>query len=145
MSELRPEIIVGGNYKDERGQLDFFNDFDMSPVKRVYFTTNLETNTIRAWQGHIVESRWFVCVSGSFNVKLIEIDDWKNPSEDLKVYEYELSANKQEVLYIPNGFVNGFRALEANAKLMVMSDYRLNEVENDQRRFDQNKWTKWNN
>jgi dTDP-4-dehydrorhamnose 3,5-epimerase len=145
MSELRPEIIVGGNYKDERGQLDFFNDFDMSPVKRVYFTTNLETNTIRAWQGHIVESRWFVCVSGSFNVKLIEIDDWKNPSEDLKVYEYELSANKQEVLYIPNGFVNGFRALEANAKLMVMSDYRLNEVENDQRRFDQNKWTKWDN
>jgi dTDP-4-dehydrorhamnose 3,5-epimerase len=145
MSELRPEIIVGGNYKDERGQLEFFNDFDMSPVKRVYFTTNLDTNTIRAWQGHIVESRWFVCVSGSFNVKLIEIDDWKNPSEDLKVYEYELSVNKQEVLYIPNGFVNGFRALEANAKLMVMSDYRLNEVENDQRRFDQNKWTKWNN
>jgi dTDP-4-dehydrorhamnose 3,5-epimerase len=145
MSELRPEIIVGGNYKDERGQLEFFNDFDMSPVKRVYFTTNLETNTIRAWQGHIVESRWFVCVSGSFNVKLIEIDDWKNPSEDLKVYEYELSVNKQEVLYIPNGFVNGFRALEANAKLMVMSDYRLNEVENDQRRFDQNKWTKWDN
>ncbi|MDC3388473.1 WxcM-like domain-containing protein [Flavobacteriaceae bacterium] len=145
MSELRPEIIVGGNYKDERGQLEFFNDFDMSPVKRVYFTTNLDTNTIRAWQGHIVESRWFVCVSGSFNVKLIEIDDWKNPSEDLKVYEYELSANKQEVLYIPNGFVNGFRALEANAKLMVMSDYRLNVVENDQRRFDQNKWTKWNN
>ena len=43
-------------------------------------------------------------------------------------------------LYIPKGYVNGFRALEANAKLMIMSNYGFNEIENDQIRFDQNKW-----
>jgi dTDP-4-dehydrorhamnose 3,5-epimerase len=140
-----PNIISGGNYSDERGQLEFFNDFDMSPIKRVYYTTHFDTVTVRAWQGHKIESRWFICIKGSFAVKLVEIDDWVNPSDSLKVYEYELSADKQEVLYIPNGFANGFRALEVNAKLMIMSNYGFNEIDNDQIRFDQNKWTKWGN
>jgi dTDP-4-dehydrorhamnose 3,5-epimerase len=140
-----PKIIFGRNYNDERGLLEFYNEFDMSPIKRVYFTTHFDINVIRAWQGHIIESRWFVCVQGSFTVKLVAIDDWENPSDDLKVYEYELSAEKQEVLYIPNGFVNGFKALTANSKLMIMSNYRFNEIENDQIRFNQNKWIRWDN
>jgi len=145
MSKLVPKIISGGNYTDERGQLEFYNEFDMSPIKRVYFTTHFDTNVTRAWQGHTIESRWFNCVKGSFIVKLVEIDDWENPSDNLKVYEYELSADKQEILYIPNGFANGFKALEVNAKLMIMSNYGFNEIKNDQIRFDQNKWTKWEN
>jgi dTDP-4-dehydrorhamnose 3,5-epimerase len=140
-----PKIISGGNYSDERGQLEFFNDFDMSPIKRIYYTTHFDTETVRAWQGHKIESRWFICIKGSFTVKLVEIDDWVNPSDSLKVYEYELSADKQEVLCIPSGFANGFRALEVNAKLMIMSNYGFNEIDNDQKRFDQNKWTKWGN
>jgi dTDP-4-dehydrorhamnose 3,5-epimerase len=145
MNNAQPKIITGGNYADERGQLEFFNEFHMSPIKRVYFTTHFDTDVVRAWQGHTIESRWFLCVKGSFTVKLVAIDDWENPSDDLKVYEYELSADKQEILYIPNGFVNGFKALEANAKLMIMSNYGFNEMENDQVRFDQNKWAKWDN
>jgi dTDP-4-dehydrorhamnose 3,5-epimerase len=143
MSKLLPKIISGGMHKDERGQLEFFNEFDMLPIKRVYFTTHFDTEVIRAWQGHTIESRWFRCIQGSFMVKLVEIDDWRNPSDNLKVYKYELSADKQEILYIPNGFANGFKALEVNAKLMIMSNYRFNEIGNDQIRFDQNKWTKW--
>lgn len=145
MSEVIPKIISGGNYSDERGQLEFFNEFDVSPVKRIYFTTHFNTNTIRAWQAHKIESRWFLCVKGSFKVKLVDIDNWENPSNNLKVYEYKLSASKQEILYIPNGFANGFKALEINSKLMVMSNYSFNEIENDQVRFNQNKWTKWDN
>lgn len=138
-----PKVTVGGNHTDERGQIEFFNKFDMSVIKRVYFTTHFDTEVIRAWQGHTIESRWFCCVHGSFIIKLVEIDSWENPSEDLKVLEYELTAHKQEILYIPNGFVNGFKALSADSKLMIMSNYGLNEIENDQLRFDQNKWTKW--
>ncbi|AXT18579.1 hypothetical protein D7030_06955 [Flavobacteriaceae bacterium AU392] len=143
--ENQPELIVGGNYVDERGRLDFINDLDMSLIKRVYFTTHFDTNVVRAWQGHKIESRWFICVKGNFTVKLIAIDDWENPSKDLKTSNYILSANKPAVLYIPSGYVNGFKALEQNSKLMIMSDYGLNEIENDQVRFDQNKWTKWDN
>lgn len=141
----QPKFITGGNYIDERGQLDFINDFDMSLIKRVYFTTHFDTDTIRAWQGHKIESRWFICVKGSFRVKLVAIDDWDNPSENLKTHQYILSANEPAALYIPYGYVNGFKALEENAKLMIMSDYGFNEIENDQVRFDQNKWATWHN
>ena len=145
MNKTRPHIIKGRNYTDERGELEFFNEFDMSPIKRVYFTTHFDIEVIRAWQGHTIESRWFRCVNGGFNVKLVEIDNWENPSDDLKVFKYELTAEKQEILYIPNGYVNGFKALKADSKLMIMSNYGFNEIENDQIRFDQNKWTEWDN
>ena len=145
MNKTRPYIIKGRNYTDERGELEFFNEFDMSPIKRVYFTTHCNIEVIRAWQGHTIESRWFRCVNGGFNVKLVEIDNWENPSDDLKVFKYELTAEKQEILYIPNGYVNGFKALKADSKLMIMSNYGFNEIENDQIRFDHNKWTEWDN
>ena len=63
--------------------------------------------------------------------------------ERLKVFEYELTADKQEILYIPNGYVNGFKALRADSKLMIMSNCGFNEIENDEFRFDKNKWVKW--
>ncbi len=144
MKNKTPKLITGGNYSDDRGKLDFFNDFDMTPVKRIYFTTHLNTKTIRAWQGHKIESRWFVCSEGSFTVKVISIDDWDNPSEDLEIYSYVLSSDNPAVLYIPNGFVNGFKANQDNSKLMVMSDFGYNEIENDEVRFDNKKWNAWN-
>ena len=142
---MEPNFIKGGKHVDERGDLEFFNDFDMSPIKRVYFTTHFDTDVVRAWQGHTIESRWFYCVKGSFTVKLVEIDNWESPSDNLKVYEYKLTADNQQILYIPNGFANGFKALEKDAKLMILSNYGFNEIENDQIRFDQNKWTQWGN
>ena len=117
----------------------------MSQIKRLYFTTQFDTEVIRTWQGHTIESRWICSVKGSFQVKLIEIDNWENPSDQLKVLEYKLTTEKQEILYIPNGFVNGFKAIQPDSKLMIMSNYGLNEIENDELRFDKNKWSKWDN
>lgn len=145
MSNNVPKLLEGGKYEDKRGVLEFYNNFDMSRIKRIYFTTHFDTQTIRAWQGHKIESRWFICVHGAFTVKLIRINDWDNPSDQLEVLEYQLTNKKQEILYIPNGFVNGFKAEKENSKLMILSDYKLNEIANDQVRFDQNKWTRWNN
>ena len=138
-----PKLIEGGNFKDERGQIDFVNDFNLSEVKRMYFTTHFSTDVIRAWQGHKIESRWFFCTKGSFKVKLVKIDNWENPSDNLEVLEYELNENKPKVLYIPKGFVNGFKALENDSKLMIMANYAINEIENDQVRFNSDKWTTW--
>ena len=59
----------------------------MSQIKRVYFTIHTDTDVIRAWQGHTIQSRWFCSVQGSFAVKLIEIDNWEKPSDELKVFE----------------------------------------------------------
>lgn len=143
MQTNTPKLIKGGAFSDQRGTLKFVNDFNMSVVKRMYVTTNKSVDIIRAWQGHKIEKRWFFCVSGSFKVKLIEIDDWENPSLDCDFFEFELTSQKPQILYIPNGYVNGFKALEENSQLMIMSDYALNEIENDAVRFEYNKRVKW--
>lgn len=145
MDKTNPSLINGGSFKDERGQIDFVNDFNLTDIKRMYFTTHNDVYTVRAWQGHKVEVRYFFCVKGSFTVKLVKIDDWENPSEGLEVLEYNLSEDTPQVLYIPNGYVNGFKALIPDSKLMIMADYALNEIENDQVRFNNDKWATWNN
>ena len=139
MNKISPYIVKGESFTDERRGLEFYNDFDMSPIKRQYFDTNI----IRAWQGHTIERPWFIYVKGSFTVKLIEIDNWEKPSKELKVLKYKLTSEKPEILYIPSVYVNGFKALQKDSKLMIMSNYGFNEVENDEFRFDKNKWVKW--
>ena len=41
-------LIQGNSYTDDRGKLDYFNDFNMSPIKRVYFTTHFNLDVVRA-------------------------------------------------------------------------------------------------
>lgn len=133
---MKPKLIQGGKFKDNRGQIDFVNDFDLSVAKRIYFTTNSDIKTIRAWQGHKIESRWFMCVKGSFKIKLVDIDNLENPSKECEIFEYKLSEENSQVLYIPKGFLNGFQALEKNSKLMIISNYGLGVNPDDDYRFD---------
>lgn len=137
-----PSIIEGGIFEDNRGRLDFFNDFDLSSVKRFYFTTNSEINKFRGWQGHKIEKRWFYCVKGSFRVELIKMDNWESPANDLRIETYELIDSEPKVLYVPNGYLNGFLSLEENSKMMILSDYVLGALKNDEFRFASNKWRK---
>ncbi len=139
-TQNKPIVIQGGFYEDQRGRIDFVNDFNLSKTKRCYFTTNSSVNFFRGWQGHKIESRWFYCVKGKFEVKLIKIDNWDNPSEDLNIEKYILSEDNPQVLYIPNGYVNGFQALEENSKLMILSDFELGVNIGDDVRYENNKW-----
>ncbi|HIC31327.1 MAG TPA: hypothetical protein EYO76_05365 [Flavobacteriaceae bacterium] len=141
---LEPKLIEGGTFQDHRGSLQFVNPFNMKDVKRMYFTTHPDTSTIRAWQGHKIESRWFYCVKGSFNVKLVKIDNWDNPSDNCKIHHFTLEEDKPQVLFIPQGYANGFKANTEQSKLMIMSNYALNEIEDDHYRFEQTKWVNWN-
>jgi dTDP-4-dehydrorhamnose 3,5-epimerase-like enzyme len=136
----KSSIINGGFFEDFRGRLDYLNDFDLSKIKRMYFTTNTEVGFFRGWQGHKIESRWFFCVKGRFEVKLVEIDDWDNPSVTLEPKVYILEEKNPQVLYIPNGYINGFSSLEKSSKLMILSNYNLCENTNDDVRFESNKW-----
>ena len=143
MNHESPKLINGGVFTDERGELQFVNEFDMSIVKRMYFISHPSTETIRAWQGHTMEKRWFYCVKGNFIVKLVKIDNWEYPSDACQLFEYQLSEHNPQVLYIPNGYVNGFKANKVGSKLLIMSDYSLGEIKNDNYRFKSNKWTNW--
>ena len=83
---MKPTVINGGSYSDNRGDVTFNNDFDMSSIKRIYSIKNVNTSLVRAWQGHAIERRWFSVVKGSFEIKLIKIDNWENPTKSLEVF-----------------------------------------------------------
>lgn len=128
---MEPKIISGNRHQDDRGTICFNNDFSALGIKRVYTIQNVDCNFIRAWQGHRIEQRWFSVVSGSFKIKLIEIDSWENPSKDLKVLEFILSAEHLDVLHVPNGFLNSIQAIDDQSKLLVFADYDLGEVKDE--------------
>lgn len=132
---MKPATIEGNVHNDFRGSLYYNNEFDASTVKRIYFIQNRDTETVRAWQGHRIEQRWFSAVQGSFEIKLIEVDDWENPSKNSIVHTFILSAAQLDVLHIPQGYISSIQSLEPESKLLVMADYSLGEIK-DEYRFE---------
>lgn len=137
-------LIKGGQHTDERGTVSFVNDFDMSPVKRFYIIEHPDTTIARAWQAHKEERKWFYLVAGSYKVVLVKPDDWEKPSEKLLTQEFILKSGINPVLHIPGGYANGFKALEAHSKLMVFSDFSIEDAGKDDFRFDKTLWYDWN-
>ena len=128
---MEPTLINGNHHQDERGTICFNNDFNALGIKRVYIIQNINTSFIRAWQGHQIEQRWFSATVGSFNIKLIKIDSWDNPTKNLEVLEFVLDAKNLDVLHIPPGFVSAIQALEEDSKLLVFADYFLGEIKDE--------------
>ncbi len=130
-----PKIIRGGSNTDSRGTLLYNNNFDASGIKRIYVIENKETTFVRGWQGHRIEQRWFSVLQGSFKIELIAIDNWENPSKDVERFSFIVDAAKLDVLHVPSGYVSSIQSLEEGAKLLVMADFLLGEVQ-DEYRFD---------
>ena len=128
-----PYIIKGGEYTDERGQICYNNDIDLSDIKRIYTIENWTDEIIRGWQGHKIERRWFSAVNGSFKIDLIAIDNWDKPSKDCRLFSFELESDELDVLCVPKGYISKIQALEPTSKLLVMADYLMGEVKDEYR------------
>ena len=138
------QIIQGNLFSDDRGSLSFVNDFSLKSIVRFYEITPKNTSVIRAWQAHKKESKWFYCTQGSFMVKIIKLDSFEKPSDKLTIFSYELNANKPQILFIPGGYANGFKASSEESKLIIYSNFDLEASKLDDYRFETNKWTnKW--
>lgn len=143
MEKDRIKIIEGGISVDYRGQISHVNDLDMSEVERFYIIHQKDTSIIRAWHAHQYEKKWFYAVKGSFTTAFVKIDDWENPSPDLKPEVFHLSAAESKVLYIPEGYANGIKAEEPDSILMVFSNKILSEAVHDSWRYDSEMWMNW--
>ena len=135
--------IEGGISVDYRGRISHVNDLDMSEVERFYIIHQKDTSIIRAWHAHQYEKKWFYAVKGSFTTAFVKIDDWENPSPDLKPEVFHLSAAESRVLYIPEGYANGIKAEEPDSILMVFSNKVLSEAVYDSWRYDSKMWMNW--
>lgn len=128
-------LLEGKKHQDERGVITYNNEFDASQIKRIYTIENNSTDFIRGWQGHKIEQRWFAVMKGSFEVAVIQIDDFDKPSKELDMNIYKLNTNSLDYLHVPAGCVTAIRALEPESKLLVLADYALGEIQ-DEYRFE---------
>ena len=129
-----PAIIKGDAFEDSRGKLTYNNVFNTSAVKRIYTIENYNLDIERGWQGHKIEQRWIIATNGSFKIRVINIDFFEKSNLVIQPFEFTLVSNKMDVLHIPSGYLTSIMALELNSKLLLMSDYMLNEI-NDEIRY----------
>ena len=62
-------------YSDERGDIAFSNDSSLEKFSRFYFIEHKCTEVVRAWQGHPLERKMFVPITGKFILAWVKIDD----------------------------------------------------------------------
>ena len=132
---LIPPFLEGKKHQDERGIITYNNDFDATSIKRMYTIENADLHFIRGWQGHKIEQRWFSAMKGTFKIQILSIAYFEKGLKDLQPYCFVLKADQMDILHVPAGFVSSIQALEVGAKLLVLADYKIGEVD-DEFRFE---------
>ena len=135
-----PAIIQGGNFSDHRGTISFVNDFSFQNIERFYIISNADENPVRAWQGHKLDAKNFYCLTGSFKIHFIKIDNWDIPSKDLIIETVFVSESDSKIAHIPAGYANAIEALESNSKLISFSTLPLSNVREDDVRYPSDYW-----
>lgn len=125
-----PYIISGNSYADERGILFYNNDLRLDEVKRLYFIESVDLHTVRGWQGHKIEKRWFSAVVGSFEIEVISFENMEKGSAIEQKFELDSPA---QVLHVPAGYLTAIRSREPNSRLLVFADYALKEIKDEYR------------
>lgn len=128
---------------DDRGELMFSNNFDMSKIKRFYQITNFKTPFVRAWHGHKYENKYIIVLKGAAMLAVVKINNWKNPNKNLKIEKFVLNDKKPKLLFIPGGHAHGFKTLKSDTRLMVFSTSTVKQSKKDDYRFQSNYWNPW--
>ncbi len=134
------KLIPGGLHVDERGIVAFVNDFDFNGVERFYTIKAHKAGEPRGWIGHKREHKWFMALVGTLVVAVVAPDDWENPSRDLPVQRYTLSALKPTVLHVPPGCATASIMLTHDALMGIFSSGKIETAAEDDWRFDGNMW-----
>lgn len=134
------QIIEGGVAIDDRGTLNFANEFNFYGVKRFYQVQNFSTSTIRAFHGHLREAKYVYVPKGSAIVAVVKIDNEESPMKDQKVHRFVLSDKNPQVLFIPPRHANGFRPLENDTRIIFFSTSSLEESKGDDYRYPADYW-----
>ena len=142
---LTPDLIPGDLSIDDRGQLAFFNQFDLAnePVRRCYLTANHRAGLVRAWHAHRREAKYVLAVSGSALVCAVKVVNWSRPRKDQPVSRFTLSAATPAVLAIPAGYANGWMSLTPDCRLLWFSSATVEESRGDDVRYPARYWNPW--
>jgi dTDP-4-dehydrorhamnose 3,5-epimerase-like enzyme len=136
-------LIKGGRHIDDRGIMDYVNEFDMSQIKRMYIINHPDTIVKRGWRAHKLEQRWFYVVKGRFEVNLVKINDFQNPDPNQQIETYELTDQQPIVIHVPVGYASALRALENDSKIIVYADASVELAKNDNYQYSIDYFVNW--
>jgi dTDP-4-dehydrorhamnose 3,5-epimerase len=139
---IKPLIIPISIHKDERGELRYCNEFDLSSFKRFYSIGFGASDQIRAWQAHKIEMKSIIPIQGITKVVLVRIADFDNRIAS-EVYEFTLDSKIPEVLLVPRGYANGFQSKTVDASMMIFSNLSVEKSKNDDFRFEKDEFYNW--
>lgn len=134
------EVIEGEIFRDERGQISSLNHFHFDGVRRCYIIHHPDISVVRGWHGHQHERKWFYCTKGCFTLALVKVDNWEQPSPDLKAEVFTLDEAHSRLVCVPAGYANSLRAEEPGSVMTVYSDKTLDEAVLDSWRYDKTMW-----
>lgn len=139
----KPKLIQGGIAIDDRGSISFVNDFNFEDIKRFYIVENHKQGFVRAWHAHKKEMKYVMVIKGSALIGAVKIENWENPSKNSIPEKFVLSDQKPGILYIPEGYANGFMSLTQDAKIIFFSSSSLEESKGDDFRYPARYWDIW--
>tara|TARA_Y100001958_G_scaffold159984_1_gene164897 strand:+ start:17756 stop:18169 length:414 start_codon:yes stop_codon:yes gene_type:complete len=137
---MKPIIIEGNIFSDARGKLLYNNNFDISPIKRMYVIENTNPNQLRGWKGHIIENRWFYCQTGEIEIQTVSLKcfEKKNP----KIEKFNLTDENLNILFVPKGFATLIKQNQNKSRVVAMSDYFLGESNDENLKWPSNFFNK---
>ena len=104
----------------------------MSPVKRFYTIANSAEQPVRGWIGHMKETKWFFPLKGMTEIVVEPMGDFNAEMQSGRAAEwFVLKAGEPKVLKVSGG--NWFYIEQHDgAEVMVFSDCKVGEFENDE-------------
>lgn len=140
--EEKLKKIDGGLRKGNLGTIKYVNDFSFKKIKRFYQIDLPKKNIIRAFHGHLKETKYVYPVEGSTLLCAVKLTSAKNPSKKSHVYKFILSDKKPQIVQVPPGFANGIKSISSTAKVIFFSSSTLSQSLKDDFRFPSDYWGK---
>ena len=136
MANSFPHIIKGDLFNDNRGKLFSCNKFDMSRVKRIYSIENSDSNYIRGWKGHKIETRWFFATKGCMIINTILISDLEKANPLPLINTFKLNEDNLNILVVPPGVATSIKQYSNGDRICVFADYELGVSGDEGLRWD---------
>jgi len=140
-ADQKARLFDRSRFVDDRGHFENIplivkDDNITFETKRVYLCDNFQKGTVRGYHYHRYEQKIFICLRGAVKFVLLPGRMFKADGDLWKPQIFILSADRNDALFIPANYANGWQSLTDNTILLGMSDRTMEQSRADDIRSD---------